>query len=116
MKKALSIGEIQAVAVPALRVIVTIVVLALAGAGLFIYHNRHRLFDRDPDVDDDISAVRDVRVEEVMLVWGALTLVVLSILYQVWRAWVAPCCCSHHLVANFNEPHNQHTAELQRLT
>jgi len=55
-------------------------------APLFIYHNRHRLFDRDPDLDDDIPAVRDIRVEEVILIWGVLTQVVLSILYQVWRA------------------------------
>lgn len=68
------IGEIQSAALPALRVIGTVVVLVLVGAGLFIYHNRHRLFDRDPNVEDDIPAVRDIRLEEVILVWGALTL------------------------------------------
>lgn len=85
METANFIGQIQSPALPALRVIVTIVVLVLAGAGLFIYHNRHRLFDRDPNVEDDIPAVRDIRLEELILVWGALTLVVLSILYQVWN-------------------------------
>ena len=36
------IGEIQAAAIPALRVAFTSAVLVLAGAGLFIYHKRHQ--------------------------------------------------------------------------
>ena len=80
------IGEIQAVAVPALRVAFTIAVVVLAGAGLFIYHKRHQFFDRDPNVDNDVPVARHNRVEEVVFVWSGLMLVLLSILYEVWRA------------------------------
>jgi hypothetical protein len=77
---------IESAGIPALRVAVTIAVVALVSAGLFIFHKRHQLFDRDPNVDGDIPAVRHNRVEEVVLIWAALLLVLLSILYQVWRA------------------------------
>ena len=80
------IGEIQAAAIPALRVAFTIAVLVLAGAGLFIYHKRHQFFDRDPNVENDFPAVRHNRLEQILFIWGGLTLVLLSILYQVWRA------------------------------
>ena len=75
---------IEQAGVPALRVAFTIAVLALAGVGLFIFQNRHQLFDRDPNVEDDIRVVRHNRVEEVVFVWSGLMLVLLSILYQVW--------------------------------
>jgi hypothetical protein len=42
-------------------------VLVLAGAGLLIYDKRHQLFDRDPEVEDDIPVVRHNRFEEVLL-------------------------------------------------
>src|SRR5438132_189038 len=45
---------IEQAGVPALRVAFTIAVLALAGVGLFIFQNRHQLFDRDPNVEEDI--------------------------------------------------------------
>ena len=80
------IGEIQAAAVPALRVAFTIAVLVLAGAGLFIYHKRHQFFDRDPNVDNDVPVVRHNREEEIILVWTSMTLVLRFILYQVWSA------------------------------
>ena len=80
------IGEIQAAAIPALRVAFTIAVVVLAGAGLFIYHKRHQFFDRDPDVDNDVPVARHNREEEILFVWTGLTLVLLGILYQVWSA------------------------------
>ena len=80
------IGEIQAAAVPALRVAFTIAVLVLAVAGLFIYHKRHQFFDRDPNVDNDVPVVRHNREEEIILVWTSMTLVLRFILYQVWSA------------------------------
>ena len=80
------IGEIQAAAIPALRVAFTIAVLVLAGAGLFIYHKRHQFFDRDPNVDNDVPVARHNREEEILFVWTGLTLVLLSILFQVWSA------------------------------
>ena len=80
------IGEIQAAAIPALRVAFTIALLVLAGAGLFIYHKRHQFFDRDPNVENDVPVVRHNREEEILFVWSGMILVLLSILYQVWRA------------------------------
>ena len=72
--------------VPALRVAFTVSVVALAAAGLFVFHKRHQLFDRDPNVENDVPVIRHNRVEEVVFVWSGLMLVLLSILYQVWRA------------------------------
>jgi len=80
------IAVIQSAGVPALRVAFTIAVVALAGVGLFIFHKRHQFFDRDPNVENDVSAVRHNRVEEVVFVWSGLMLVLLSILFQVWNA------------------------------
>jgi len=80
------IGEIQAAAIPALRVGFTIAVLALAGAGLFIYHKRHQFFDPDPNVESDLPVVRHSREEQILFVWTGLTLVLLGILYEVWNA------------------------------
>jgi hypothetical protein len=80
------IGAIESTGIPALWVVATIAVFFVAGVGLFICHKRHQLFDRDPDGDNDFPAVRRVRAEEVLLVWGGLTLVMVSILLQVWLA------------------------------
>ena len=80
------IGEIQAAAIPALRVGFTIAVLALAGAGLFIYHKRRQFFDPDPNVENDLPVVRRSREEEILFVWTGLTLVLLGISYEVWSA------------------------------
>ncbi len=80
------IGEIQAAAIPALRVAFTIAVLVLAGAGLFIYHKRHQFFDKDPNVENDVPVVRHNREEEILFVGSGLMLVLPTILYQVWSA------------------------------
>jgi len=80
------IAVIEQAGVPALRVAFTIAVVALAGVVLFIFHRRHQLFDRDPNVENDFPAVRHNRVEEVVFVWSGLMLVLLAILYQVWSA------------------------------
>ena len=77
---------IEQAGVPALRVAFTIAVAALAGAGLLIFHKRHQFFDRDPNVENDVPAVRHSRVEEVVFVWSGLMLVLLSILFQIWSA------------------------------
>ena len=80
------IGEIQAAAIPALRVAFSIAVLVLAGAGLFIYQKRRQFFDPDPSVENDVPVVRHSREEEILFVWTGLTLVLLGILYHVWSA------------------------------
>jgi hypothetical protein len=78
------VAAIEAAGRPALRVVFTLAALLALLAGAFIYHRRHYLFDRDPAVEDDIPVVRSNRAEEVIFVWGGLTLVLLSMLYQLW--------------------------------
>jgi len=71
-------------ALPALRIAGTIFLVIFLLGGFYIFRNRHRFFDKDPDVDEDTPAVRKMRFEEVMMVWGALTIVILVILISLW--------------------------------
>ena len=82
----LIIAVIEQAGVPALRVAFTVAVIIFLFAGVFIWRRRHQFFDRDPNVENDIPVVRHNREEEILLVWGGLTLVLLGILYQLWRA------------------------------
>ena len=82
----LIIAVIEQAGVPALRVAFTIAVIIFLFAGVFIFRRRHQFFDRDPNVLNDVPVVRHNRVEEILLIWSGLTLVLISILYEVWRA------------------------------
>jgi hypothetical protein len=82
----LMIAGIQQAGVPALRVAFTIAVIIFLLGGIFIFRRRHQFFDRDPNVENDVPVTRHNRLEEILFVWGGLTLVLISILYQVWRA------------------------------
>jgi hypothetical protein len=81
-----SLAVIEAAGVPALRVVFTLAVIGFAGIGLYIYRRRHQLFDRDPDVDNDVAAARHVRFENIIFVWGAMTIVLFCICIAAWRA------------------------------
>ena len=70
--------------IPALRVAFTIAVIVFLFGGYVIFRKRHQFFDRDPSVPNDVPVVRHNRLEEILFVWGGLTLVLISILYQVW--------------------------------
>jgi hypothetical protein len=37
--------------------------LIYLATGAYFFRNRHRFFDLDPEVDNDISAVRKARIE-----------------------------------------------------
>jgi hypothetical protein len=80
------IAVIEQAGVPALRVGFTIAAIIFLFAGVFIWRRRRQLFDRDPNVANDIPAVRHNREEEILLVWGGLTTVLIFILIQVWLA------------------------------
>jgi hypothetical protein len=80
------VAVIEQQAVPALRVGFTLAVIIFLLAGVFIWRRRHQFFDRDPIVENDVPVVRHNREEEILFVWTGLTLVLLGILYQVWRA------------------------------
>jgi hypothetical protein len=86
MNSFLWMAAIEQAGVPALRVAFTIAVLIFLFAGVFIWRRRHQFFDRDPDVDNDVPVVRHNREEAIIFVWGGLMLVLISILYEVWRA------------------------------
>jgi hypothetical protein len=83
---ALMIAVTQQAGVPALRIAFTLAVIIFLFAGVVIFRRRHQFFDRDPNVENDVPVVRHNREEEILFVWSGLTLVLLCILYQVWRA------------------------------
>jgi hypothetical protein len=74
---------IEQAGLPALSVGFTIGVIILLLAGLFIWYRRHRFFDPDPQVDNDVQVVRHNREQEIIFVSSAVMLVLLFILYQV---------------------------------
>jgi hypothetical protein len=82
----LMIAVIEQAGVPGLRAAFTAAVIILLGAGAYIFRRRHKFFDRDPSVANDIPVVRHNREETILFVWVGLTLALLNILYQVWSA------------------------------
>ena len=77
---------IEQAGVPALRVAFTVAVIVFLLAGAFIWRRRHQFFDRDPNIENDVTVVRHNREEAILFVWSGLTLVLIAILYQVWSA------------------------------
>ena len=61
-------------------------VIGFAAIGVYIYRKRHELFDRDPEVENDIPAVRHIRFENIIFVWSALTIILFCICVAAWRA------------------------------
>ena len=82
----LILAAIEQSGIPALRVAFTVAVIIFLFAGVFIWRRRHQFFDRDPNVENDVPVVRHNREEAILFVWAGLTLALISILYQVWRA------------------------------
>jgi hypothetical protein len=78
------LAEINLVALPALRIAATFFLIVNILAGTYFFRNRHRFFDRDPSVDDDIPAVRKLRVEVVMVPWLILTSLLVILLIYLW--------------------------------
>src|SRR5947208_293330 len=77
---------INPVVLPALRIAATFFFLIYLGIGAYIFRNRHRFFDRDPSVDNDIPVVRKVRIEVVMIPWLGVTTLILILLISFWLA------------------------------
>jgi hypothetical protein len=77
---------INPVVLPALRIAATFFLLINLVGGTYIFRNRHRFFDQDPNVDNDIPAVRKLRVEVVMVPWFVLTMLMLILLIYLWCA------------------------------
>jgi hypothetical protein len=81
-----SFAAILQAGMPALHIISVIAVLICAGAGVYIYCRRHELFDRDAQLPEyqDSSGVRHIRLELVLIVWGALMILMIATLYAIW--------------------------------
>ena len=80
------LAQIDPSVLPALRIAATFFLIVNLIGGTYIFRNRHRFFDRDPNVDDDIPAMRKLRVEVVMLPWLALTTLLFILLIYLWVA------------------------------
>ena len=80
------LAAINPVALPALRIAATFFLIVNIVGGTYIFRNRHRFFDRDPNVDEDIPAMRKLRVEVVMLPWLTLTTLIFILLIYLWVA------------------------------
>jgi hypothetical protein len=77
---------INPAALPALRIAATFFFLLYLAGGAYVFRNRHRFFDRDPNVDNDIPAARHVRVELFLIPWSAITTLILVLLINFWLA------------------------------
>src|SRR5207245_7355973 len=77
---------INPAALPALLIAATFFFLLYLAGGAYIFRNRHRFFYRDPNVDNDIPAVRKVRIEVVMIPWLVVTTLILILLINFWLA------------------------------
>ena len=80
------LADINPVALPALRVAGTFFLLVNLAAGAYFFRNRHRFFDRDPNVENDIPAARHLRFEVVLIPWLTLTTLVTVLLICLWIA------------------------------
>src|ERR1700757_3740524 len=69
---------------PALRIAATFFFIVNLLGGAYIFRNRHRFFDRDPNVDNDVPAVRHARVEVITIPWLFLTTLILILLISFW--------------------------------
>ena len=80
------LAQINPTVLPALRIAATFFFIINLSGGWYIFRNRHRFFDRDPNVDNDIPAMRKLRVEVVMVPWFVLTTLILILLIGFWLA------------------------------
>ena len=82
------LAQINPTVLPALRIAATFFFIVNLLGGVYIFRNRHRFFDRDPSVDEDedIPAMRKLRVEVVMIPWFVLTTLILILLIGFWLA------------------------------
>jgi hypothetical protein len=80
------IAAIEQAGIPALRGAFSIAALVVVLAGILIFRKRHQLFDRDPNVENDVREVRDDRIQLLVMVWGGLATLIIGVLIDVWRA------------------------------
>jgi len=77
---------INPAALTALRMAATFFFIFNLFGGAYVFRNRHRFFDQDLNVDNDIPAVRRLRIEVIMIPWFVLTTLILILLIGFWLA------------------------------
>ena len=77
---------INPVALPALRIAATFFFIINLVGGAYIFRNRHRFFDQDPNVDNDIPAARTPESKSIMIPWLVITTLMLILLIYFWLA------------------------------
>ena len=80
------LAQINPTVLPALRIAATFFLIINLIGGTYIFRNRHRFFDQDSNVDNDIPAVRKLRMEVVMIPWLVLTTLLVILLIYLWSA------------------------------
>lgn len=78
------LAAINPVVLPALRIAATFFLIVNLLGGAYIFRNRHRFFDQDPNISEDTEPVRKLRVEVVLIPWSALTLLLVILLFYLW--------------------------------
>ncbi len=71
-------------ALPALRTAATFFLIVNLIGGAYIFRNRHRFFDQDPNISEDIEPVRKLRIEVVLIPWCVLTTFLVILLIYLW--------------------------------
>jgi hypothetical protein len=79
------LAAIEAAGIPALRIVSAVALAGILAVGRYIWRKQHLFFDRDLDVGNDFAVVRHMRMENIMFVWGALTIVLFCLCVEVWR-------------------------------
>jgi hypothetical protein len=82
--KGIMIALLSPAAVPALRIAGGMFVIINLLAGAYIVRHWRQLFGRDPQVEQDIEAVRHIRVEVIVIPWLALTTVLIVEWLELW--------------------------------
>ena len=78
------IASINPAALPALRIAGALFIIIYLLAGAWFFRNRHRFFDRDPQVAQDTEAVRRTRVAVVLIPWLGITTMLLVEWLGLW--------------------------------
>jgi hypothetical protein len=78
------LAAINPEALPALRIAGTIFLIINLIGGAYFFRNRHRFFDQDRSVDNDIPAVRKMRIEVIAIPWFVLTTLLIILLINLW--------------------------------
>ena len=67
----------------ALRIFFSLCLAAVLASGVYIFRNRKRYFDRDPEVVADHWAARNLRFWQVLLVWLLAVDLLVTMLFRL---------------------------------